>query len=521
MSNYLSSIFPKLKYRKLKFEEKLYNSYDQKSSYKSKIFILIILLLSYIILFFKINKSQKINLSSIYGNYSLYNYFKYSQISIIIPYNGKWAADSNIFKLLMNLQNQTLNNIDIILTSSKTELNENKELKKLCLSDKRIIFKKTKKKEPIINLFSLMNLIKGKFVLIVHKYFNFRKNDLENFYDFTKGKIKNIFEFKIDREPLFLIKSKILKDITDNKIYFENISNLVEYINSLPEPQLNYISVSLSTNNYYTPLAYVCMTSVLYSKCDFTYIAFYLIISKEYNKKNIDFLRSLYDQYDYFNITILKIDNRYDKAFISRYITKETYFRCSLGELIPYLNKIIYLDTDVIVFKDLTNLYNLNFNDKMILGQSVYYEKKSGHYKINPGIILLNLKKMREINMEKQILNIVIKKREKYNLHDQAIINKYFDKYLGIFPPENHARPYDESQTTKFNNISGHLYNIDHFLFSWKYPTIKHYFGRYKPSVQNTNNKIIEDWWYFARLSKYFVKKTKNYNKIFNYNRFY
>ena len=521
MSNYLSVEFIAIKSqdRKLKFEDKLYNSYVYKNSYKLKIFIIIIILLLYKFSFFKRNKIQK--KYSLYGNYSLYNYFKYPQISIIISYNGKWTTGNKIFKLLTNLQNQTLNNIEIIIASSNFEFEENKKLKNLCLLDKRIKLKKTKRKDPIVNLFSLMSLIKGKFVLILNKYFNFKKNNLEKFYNFTKGKIKNIFKFKINREPLFLIKTKILRDINDNDniIYFKNISNLVEYITSLPDTQLNYISVSLSTNNYYTPLAYVCMTSILYSKYDFTYISFYILISKEYHQKNIDFLKSLYDEYDYFNITILKIDNRYDKAFISRYLTKETYFRCSLGELIPYLNKIIYLDTDVIVFKDLTNLYNLNFNDKMILGQSVHFEKNSGYYRINPGIMLLNLKKMREINMEKKILNIVINKKEKYNLHDQAIINKYFKQYLGVYPPEYHARPYNENQTIQFNNISGSLYNIEHFLFSWKYPTIKHYYGKYKPSKQGINNNIIEDWWYFARLSKYFVKKTNNYNKIFKYSR--
>ena len=33
---------------------------------------------------------------------------------------------------------------------------------------------------------------------------------------------------------------------------------------------------------------------------------------------------------------------------------------------------------------------------------------------------------MRETNMEKKILNITIKKREKYRFHDQSIINKYY-----------------------------------------------------------------------------------------------
>ena len=107
------------------------------------------------------------------------------------------------------------------------------------------------------------------------------------------------------------------------------------------------------------------------------YISFYLLISKDYTQHNIDFIKSLYDQYDYFNITILELDNRYDKAFTSSYITKEAYFRFSLGELIPHLNKLIYLDNDVIIFKDLTNLYNMNFNNKIILGQPIHFYNKS------------------------------------------------------------------------------------------------------------------------------------------------
>ena len=412
-----------------------------------------IILISFLLLFkFSIFKRKTIK-KIYYGNYSLYNNFKYPQISVIIPRIDKWSLDNNnILKLMKNLRNQTLNNIEIILTSTKTEFKEYKEIKNLYISDKRIILTKSERKDSINNLFSLMKLLKGKFVLFIYKYFNFINNDLEKFYNFTKGKIKNIFEFTIKSETLFIIKSKILRDLYDNNIYFKNFLDLIKYIKSLPEPKLNYISVALSTNNYYTSLAYVCMTSILYSKYIYTYISFYLIISKDFIQKNIDFLYSLYEQYDYFNITFIKIDKRYDKAFISRYITKETYFRFSLGELIPHLNKIIYLDNDVIAFKDLANLYNMNFNDKIFLGQPIYFDNRSS-YSINPGIILLNLKKMREMHLEKKILNIVINKREKYNFHDQSIINKYLRKYLGDFPPENHARPYNDSESIKFNNF--------------------------------------------------------------------
>lgn len=416
----------------------------------------------------------------------------------------------------MNLRNQTLNNIEIILTLSKSKFKEYKILNNLCSIDKRIKIEITEKKDSTSNLFYLLKSLKGKFVMLIDKYYNFKSNDFEKFYNFTKGKINNIFEFKIKRKSHFLIKIKILRDINDKNIEIKNIQNLIEYITSLPEPQLNYIPVSLALNNYYTSLAYVCMTSILYSKNINSYISFYLLIPKDFTQHNINFLKSLYDQYDYFNITILVIDKRYDNAFTSRYLTKETYFRCSLGELIPYLNKIIYLDVDIIVFKDLFNLYNINFNEKMILGLPF---AKTRIYTINCGILLLNLKKMREINMEKKIFNIIINKKEKYKCADQDIINKYFQEYIGVLPPEDQARPYNEEESKKFNNNIGNLYNNDYFLFSWKYPTMRHYNG-YKPTYLRINNKFLEDWWYFARLSKFFLKKTDNLNSIFNYTKY-
>ena len=260
------------------------------------------------------------------------------------------------------------------------------------------------------------------------------------------------------------------------------------------------------------------MLSILNSKEFYTYISFYIVIPKDFDKKNIDFLSSLYEQYDYFNITFLIIDNRYNKAFISRHITTQAYYRFSLGELIPYLNKIIYLDSDTICFKDLNNFYNLNFRGKIILGQIIISNnyKKTGYYRINSGILLLNLKEMRKIKMEEKVINI-INKGYKNKFHDQAIINIYFKKYIGIFPPQYHGRPYvNYKEIVEYNKKSGEIYDNKDLYFAWKYPSIKHFLHHSKPNFHdNKYNK--EDWWYFASKSKYFKSKSYNLSKIFNF----
>ena len=451
---------------------------------------------------------------------NLYHINTFPLISILLNCDKYLFNKNNLLNLINNLKDQTLINLRIIFLVSKFIKEDDINLIKNIVSfDKRIEIFFYKDKYIFDNICNLFNQINGKFIMLLEEYISFEKEELEEFYESTKGRINNIFNFtNKNNNSIYFIKTKILKDICDDNYSFNNFNELINYIFLKPISQVNYIPIAFCPNNYYTPLTYVSMLSILNSKDISTYISFYIVIPKDFDKKNIDFLSSLYDQYDYFNITFLIIDKRYNKAFISRHITTQAYYRFSLGELIPYLNKIIYLDSDTICFKDLTNFYNINFRGKIILGQIIITNnyKKTGYYRINSGILLLNLKEMRKIKLEEKVINI-INKGYKNKFHDQAIINIYFKKYVGIFPPQYHGRPYvNYKEIVEYNKKSGKIYNNEDLYFSWKYPSIKHFLHHSKPNFHDHKyNK--EDWWYFARKSKYFKKKSYNLSKIFNY----
>ena len=463
------------------------------------------------------------NIQNKMGNYNLYNLSKYPQLSIIILNIEKFIFnEKSLLNLIDNIRNQTLKDIQIIFYISKlSKVEYINIIKNIASIDKRIEIYFHKNINIFSNICDIFNKITGKYTILLKEYIYLENEELKKYYFSTNGKINNIFNFKIKKEnkenSLYLIKTKILNEICDNDYYFNDFNELINYISLIPDQQVNYISIAFCPNNYYTPLTYVSMTSILISKQIDTYISFYIIIPNDFLQTNIDFLNSLYDQYDYFNITFIKMDDRYNKAYISRYITNQAYYRFSLGELIPNLNKIIYLDSDTICYKDLSNLYNLNFRGKIILGQVIISNKskKTGYYSINSGILLLNLKEMRKIKFEKKILKI-INKDYKNNYHDQAIINLYFYKNVGIFPPQYHGRPYiNYGEIVEYNKKSGNIYDNDFLYFSWKYPSIKHFIAYSKPNFKNRHNK--EDWWYFARKSKYFKKKSHNLSIIFNY----
>ena len=488
------------------------------------IFFIIIILFSFLYnLLYQLKEKkneENINTSYIIGNNSLYDLFKYPQISILLFYLNEINVNK-IINYIENLKKQTLKDIQIIILIQKNKnINDYKILKNISIIDNRLEVISSKNRDLIYNIFHSMDILKGKFTIIMNESIKLEIEELQKFYNVTKGRINNIFSFRTKNgNSICMIRSKLLKDIKDNNLNFKNISDLIYYLNSINYPQLNYISIALCPDNYYTTLAYISMLSILNNKAYYTYISFYIIVPKNFSKKNIYLLKSLYDQYDLFNITFINMDDRYDKAFISAHISTQTYYRCSIAELLPYLNKIIYLDVDVIVYKDLTKLYNLNFNGKIILGQIGVANRspKTGFYKINNGVLLLNLKEMRKIKFEQKVLNI-LNKGYKFSFHDQTLINRYFYKYISIFPPEYHTRPFKNyKEVIDYNQKSGNLYDKDFFFFTWKYPTIRHFLGYYKPIYNNINNIEMEDWWYFARISKYFIKKSKNLSDIFNF----
>ena len=455
------------------------------------------------------------------GNHSLYNLYKYEQITLLIYNINDWIInDTSILIFIKSLQQQTLKEVQVIFILPNDSENTRFDLikKNIKKNDNMEIFNSSERKE--VDIYYLINLIRGKFLMILEKFIIFNKKELEKIFALTKGKIDNIFEKKIQNNNFYLIKTKILRNLIDNGYIFNNTTHLINTFLSLPNPQLNYISISMCPNDYYVPLTYVSMISILSSKEEFTFISFYLIISKGFQKKNIHLISSLYEQFDYFNITFVEMDNRYSNAFISRRMTIQTYFRFSLGELFPNLNRILYLDSDIIVYKDLNKLYNLNFNGKMVLGQVTGYNrnKKTGIFHINNGILLFNLIQMRKMKIEEQVFNI-IKKKEKLRYHDQTIMNNYFKMHIGIFPIEYHIRNWGNFKEIKqWNKHAGDVYDNDYFYFAQKYPSIRHFLGRNKPVYSDKNH--IEDWWFFARKSKYFRQKSFKFENIFNYNSF-
>lgn len=129
------------------------------------------------------------------------------------------------------------------------------------------------------------------------------------------------------------------------------------------------------------------------------------------------------------------------------YISIATYNRLFIPEIFKNYNKVLYLDCDIVVKGDLSDLYKIELEENLIAGIAdmsgsnlkTEYGDSTALYKfvdINAGVILYDVKKCLENNFVKECLNNV--PVSKYS--DQGVVNmtckdriKYIDYRYNFF----------------------------------------------------------------------------------------
>lgn len=127
------------------------------------------------------------------------------------------------------------------------------------------------------------------------------------------------------------------------------------------------------------------------------------------------------------------------------YLDYGAYIRLYLGECLKQIDKVLYLDCDVIVNGSLCELWNTDISDYAVAGVRdrindyirVYnrldYPMSEGY--INSGMMLINLKKWREDDFFKKAQQLACEKGASVlKNHDQDIINAIYHGQILILP---------------------------------------------------------------------------------------
>ena len=142
-------------------------------------------------------------------------------------------------------------------------------------------------------------------------------------------------------------------------------------------------------------------------------LIFYLLLSNNFDDNKLEIFESLKSKYD------VRINYYYITNYFNRLIkwrgSNAIYYKLFIPILFPYIERMIHLDGDTVVFKDLWEMFNLAFNDNYYLAQptlrGVFKDKSFNKNPINVGVMLINIKKIREDNKDYEIINYLLQKK--------------------------------------------------------------------------------------------------------------
>ena len=204
-----------------------------------------------------------------------------------------------------------------------------------------------------------------------------------------------------------------------------------------------FYSIVYSCNNDYVPFTYISIVSLIQHSSIMNNYNIYILYS-DISKENQKYLRELQQQnIRIFLIDVSKIKKQYGPDFATNFhFSIETYYRFFLPQLFPNLDKIIYIDADTIVLKDVSKLFTIDIANnyigvtrdcEIIRSSNLYGEKYSDYFTkilglkniknyFQAGVMIVNLKKWREDKIQQKLLER-LKEVKKPQFVDQDILN--------------------------------------------------------------------------------------------------
>ena len=255
------------------------------------------------------------------------------------------------------------------------------------------------------------------------------------------------------------------------------------------------IPIFFTIDNGYAPFLAVALSSaVKNANKDRLYHA--IVLHEGVTKENRQKLANLAT--DNFKIDIVPMKNDFD-ALDDRmsnrlrcdYFTLTIYFRLFIPAMYPQYDKAIYIDSDVVIADDLAKLFDIDIGDNFIGACNdlsiadvpplvAYTENAVGvkaHEYINSGVLLMNLKKLREEKFEEHFLELLNTYHFDSIAPDQDYINAicngkifYLDKRFDAMP--NNARPECENPVIIHYNLFEKPWCYDNIQYEsvfWKY----------------------------------------------------
>lgn len=207
---------------------------------------------------------------------------------------------------------------------------------------------------------------------------------------------------------------------------------------------------------------------------------------------------------------------------VENHVSRADLFKFFFPEIFTELDKILYIDSDVLIVDDLLELYNTNL-DNYCLGAVLkyasgynwhkhfgFYWKRETIYEYNCGIMLYNLQNMKKYKIVEKLIESKNKDTERV-LMTQSAFNDVLpvNKIKKLSPFYNVCvrwRPIDFNIHDFKITYAPYLKDINSMEELWEKAVIIHYAGKKKP-WNSDDIRFGEEWWKYAKMLNKDIKK--------------
>jgi lipopolysaccharide biosynthesis glycosyltransferase len=300
---------------------------------------------------------------------------------------------------------------------------------------------------------------------------------------------------------------------------------------SLPETKFPIISLVASTDARYLPHLGALIASVLSNANQGMFIDFLVLDGglAEYDRRSLISLESIHPNC---KISFIDMSREFEGFQTTSFFTISTFYRLAMPRILINRDRVLFLDTDMIVTGDVAELFQIDLGEMVIgavrdLIMKSFYAAgvrsnsetggqlarnylcdylgmgcKADEY-FQAGVILFDLKKFREAFLgERMIMDMA---QNHYWFLDQDVLNKHLLGKTKFIGHEWNVVTLDVEHKSFLSKSEAAIY-----IKSLQSPKIVHFAGFYKP-WESSESQFRHYYWYYLRLTPWYEITLLNY----------
>ncbi len=280
------------------------------------------------------------------------------------------------------------------------------------------------------------------------------------------------------------------------------------------------IPIALSSDNNGFFMLATTLVSALKNKAQSSFYTIYVFCAGDVTEANKEKVKLLESQFSGCSITFVDMAGKFESVpKTHQYVTTPSLYKMIFASYFSQYDKILYLDTDILVRGDLEELFLINIGDAYLGGvpEFINYfqcydkiEKVTGlhdlEFYINAGVLIMNLAAIRRDGIEDKWQSLI---GTMDGSVDQHILNTVCYGKTFFIPCKYNVK--QAALPFYTNGCSYTFYPPKEIKEAYEHPHIFHYTSKEKP--WNCRDLFLANEWYrYFQLSPFFdqplVRKT-------------